>query len=418
MEASGAANYLISARRCEIRALEHFLLLGRLVSAVSTLVHELQRERGASNLMLASNGASYTSELGALRSITDQQINHVDITLTELEQGNAATPRASRFYSQLAYATHLLSTLDVLREKADRRDVSTTEATEIYSAIIQALINIVFETADSALDSVPDPALSRALVGIFNFIQGKELAGQERAAGAAGFAKGGFSETLVNRISHLIDAQSRCFEIFTEFADPGSLNMWSAACSADCHKEINTLRRYAMTQGSNPVLNKSYAERWFIVQTLRIDEMKKVEEALQHNLSQLCQQKLLEAREGLDNNRLLIQSLSSHQPVTEDPFVLVRAGAMASVTNGTDSTVRSRSLLELLHNQAQRLHSMENELNAARSALEERKIIDRAKVKLMKDRSLTEDQAHQLMRQMAMNQSRKLIDIARMLINI
>lgn len=44
-----ATDYLIASKRCEKQDLEHFLALGELVACVSELVHNLQRERGASN---------------------------------------------------------------------------------------------------------------------------------------------------------------------------------------------------------------------------------------------------------------------------------------------------------------------------------------------------------------------------------
>ncbi len=56
---------------------------------------------------------------------------------------------------------------------------------------------------------------------------------------------------------------------------------------------------------------------------------------------------------------------------------------------------------------------MQEELTAARAALEDRKLQERAKALLMKHRKLTEDQAHKLLRQMAMDQGKRLTDIAR-----
>lgn len=41
-----AADFLMASRQCEIRNLEYFLQMGRLVQSVGNLVHGLQRERG------------------------------------------------------------------------------------------------------------------------------------------------------------------------------------------------------------------------------------------------------------------------------------------------------------------------------------------------------------------------------------
>ena len=69
-------------------------------------------------------------------------------------------------------------------------------------------------------------------------------------------------------------------------------------------------------------------------------------------------------------------------------------------------------MLQLVRDQARRLQSMGDELDAVRATLNERKTIERAKGLLMAHRQLSEEQAHKTMRQMAMNQNRRLIDVA------
>ena len=58
------------------------------------------------------------------------------------------------------------------------------------------------------------------------------------------------------------------------------------------------------------------------------------------------------------------------------------------------------------------------ELNETRLKLAERKIVDRAKGLLMKKQGLSEDEAYQKLRQMAMNRKMKLADIAQRIIDV
>ena len=58
------------------------------------------------------------------------------------------------------------------------------------------------------------------------------------------------------------------------------------------------------------------------------------------------------------------------------------------------------------------LQTMGDELDTVRASLNERKLIERAKGLLMAHRQLSEDEAHKTMRQMAMNQNKRLIDVA------
>ena len=71
-----------------------------------------------------------------------------------------------------------------------------------------------------------------------------------------------------------------------------------------------------------------------------------------------------------------------------------------------------RSVLGLVQEQSQRLQSMQAEIDKTRVALNERKTIERAKGVLMNLRQLTESEAHKLMRQTAMNQNRRMLEVA------
>jgi response regulator NasT len=59
---------------------------------------------------------------------------------------------------------------------------------------------------------------------------------------------------------------------------------------------------------------------------------------------------------------------------------------------------------------------LQSELNEARSALEDRKVIEQAKAVLMKQRGCSEDDAYVLLRRTAMNQNRKIAELARSLV--
>lgn len=78
----------------------------------------------------------------------------------------------------------------------------------------------------------------------------------------------------------------------------------------------------------------------------------------------------------------------------------------------------SLSLFDLVQAQAQRLQSVSDELLAAKRALHERKQIERAKGILMTHRGLTEEQAYKMLRQSAMDQSRRMVDVAEAILNM
>jgi response regulator NasT len=93
----------------------------------------------------------------------------------------------------------------------------------------------------------------------------------------------------------------------------------------------------------------------------------------------------------------------------------VEAGVSAYVVDGLKKE-RVKAILETAIRRFNAFARLSRELEEARSALEDRRTIDQAKAILMKSRGLSEADAYALMRRTAMNQHRKIVDIAQSLV--
>jgi response regulator NasT len=93
----------------------------------------------------------------------------------------------------------------------------------------------------------------------------------------------------------------------------------------------------------------------------------------------------------------------------------IDAGVSAYIVDGLRKE-RVRPILDMAISRFNAFSRMQRELDEARSELESRKIIEKAKGILMRSRSLSEDEAYQLLRRTAMNQNRKIVEIAQSLI--
>ena len=93
----------------------------------------------------------------------------------------------------------------------------------------------------------------------------------------------------------------------------------------------------------------------------------------------------------------------------------VDAGVSAYIVDGLKKE-RIKSILDLCISRFNAFSRLQSELEQTRSALEERKVIDRAKGILMKAKNLSEEQAYALLRKAAMNENKKLADVAQSVI--
>lgn len=93
----------------------------------------------------------------------------------------------------------------------------------------------------------------------------------------------------------------------------------------------------------------------------------------------------------------------------------IDAGVSAYVVDGLRKE-RVKPVLDLAIRRFNAFARMQSELDEARTALAERKTIDRAKAILMSTRNLSEPDAYALLRSTAMNQNRRIVDVAEALI--
>src|SRR6201982_4042297 len=89
----------------------------------------------------------------------------------------------------------------------------------------------------------------------------------------------------------------------------------------------------------------------------------------------------------------------------------VDAGVSAYIVDGLKKE-RIKPILDLCISRFNAFSKLQDELDRTKSALEERKVIDRAKGILMKVKGLTEDEAYVLMRSTAMREKKKIGEIA------
>jgi two-component system, response regulator / RNA-binding antiterminator len=121
--------------------------------------------------------------------------------------------------------------------------------------------------------------------------------------------------------------------------------------------------------------------------------------------------------EMLAVSRALARPIAMFVDASDETMIgdAIDAGVGAYVVDGF-SKDRVKSVLDVAIRRYNAFAALRNELAEAKSALAERKLIDRAKAILMKSRGLSEEEAYALLRKTAMNQSRKIAEVAQALI--
>ena len=407
-----AANVVLVAKQHQISELKRLASTAQFVGVIGHLIHVLQIERGASSIYLASSGKRFATV--RLEAAGDSESVERELRVSFETQLRQASHANARLLSLIAWVLLGLDTLPDLRQRISERRLTANESVAAFSRLIAGLVSLIFELADAAIDA----RISGLLVALFNLVQGKELAGQERAVGALLFASGVCDGAHQQRVLHLIDGQERNFRVFVEFAEPPVAVQWQEIQSAPYVAQLERLRRVLFSTKPGAPLDANLSDQWFEYCSERLVGVWSLQRALVASLQDRCATLVAEAERDLLDAEGLLDALRGNPPARAelsdrfyDPAVPVEH-ALSFMSPVGETAGREKSIIDVLQAQSQRLASMETELAAARRALDERKTIERAKGMLMARYKLTEDAAYKMLRSTSMEQNRRLAEVA------
>lgn len=392
--------FLHTARLQEIAELQALERTCKLVRSTGELIHRLQAERGAANAYLAGPDTAFQGGWQEKCAAADTAIGDLHHLLNDTITGS------SRLFARIALATHELGGLEDHRKQVDTLDVSTLQSAAHYTLIINELIALIFE----AIDTTVDPTVSRILLALFNLIEGKEYAGLERANGVRMLSNGHAEAQDQQLLAGLIDRQERSLSRFEAFCGDDVRTQWSALQSTLPLRELERLRRQLLSP--NLALARELIAAWLEICSTRIDAFHQVECYLADLLQASCHERIAETQALLEE-----EQCSLKLPDNRTGGVASAVGEPADHAQALSSRL-NRTLMDLLLRQSNDLQTMSAELSSVRAALEDRKLIERAKGMLMAQKGISEGPAYALLRQKAMSQNIRIGEVAAALLSM
>ncbi|MCF4008123.1 nitrate- and nitrite sensing domain-containing protein [Rheinheimera sp. UJ63] len=409
--------FLLAAKQAELSTLQQLSSSTQVVTGISELIHQLQRERGISNIYLASHSEHYSKERTVQLKqtlISEQQLR---VILSEHYLPVTLRSGASRLMHGISLSLQGLDNLVALRSLITEQKLTPLQCTEAYCRLISSLLNLVADVAEGA----GEPQMTRLLVALFNLMQAKEHAGQERAWGAMGFASGQFDSNICERLQQLQTTQEQQLHLAQSLVDIHLENLFQTE-HVQGKTEFVQLRKLIQQLSDGTAVAPVLCEVWFDMASERIDQLYTLEQQVLKHLNSQAQQKLAEGEQAMQQHRQQLRALSQRTSKPEHPSSLLfdpsQPGlfgsklqpAMAAFTKeGTDL---HRTFYDLLQEQAQHIQQMQQQLQDAKQALIAQKQIDRAKLLLMQQSQLSEQQAYRQLQQLAMHSQQSLAVVA------
>ncbi|MEO5796976.1 MAG: nitrate- and nitrite sensing domain-containing protein [Rhodoferax sp.] len=401
--------FVLRAKQLEMDAVRQLASRAELVDAIGQLIQGLQRERGASSIYLASKAQRFAD----MRRQIVGEVEPLETRLRAVCAGyvEPAQGATAKTLSLMAWALLGLDALAALRSQIALQAMDAHDAVAAFSHLIAGLIELVFHVADVA----GLPSVSRLLVALLHLVQAQEEAGQERAVGGLMYASGQGNAAQQQRVVHLIEAQERSQQVFAEFAEPALRTRWEQQQLVPGIAQLERLRRTLCIAKPGAALDSNLSDAWFSVCTERINALWQLQVEVVKRLREDCAARILEAQQDLQDSKGLLRRLRDNPPPRThavDRFFESGTPPSASPEPAVNPASESAALRDLLKAQSGRMASMETELDAARRALHERKVIERAKGMLMARLGINEEAAFRMLQKTSMDQNRRLLDVA------
>lgn len=410
--------FFLAAKNAELTGLNQLASNCKLVGVVSDMIHQLQKERGTSNVFLASRCTQFGQKRASQISQSQNSEERLRSQLKALYLNGHESLSNMRLLSSITLALQGIDHLPELRKKVDELSVTPLTSTQAYCRLIASLLSVVFDAADVS----GDPEITRLLVALFNFIQAKEYAGQERAWGAIGFAETHFNKSLCERLHQLQTAQTQSIDIFLSFAHKDDVEKWQALEASEQVEELDQMRNMICQLADGTPIAAEISEVWYDLATTRIDMMHNVEETLIERMLCCANQKVELAEQTLNDHSKRLKALAGATKDHNGALTLLFDPNLPGL-RGADSTRQTdaetdaslsvnRSIYALLREQSENIKKMSHELEEAKQAITDQKLVDRAKLVLMQQLDMTEEQAYRKLQKSAMDQHCKLIEVA------
>ena len=249
--------------------------LAMLATNSSALVHEMQRERGASSVFVASKGTQLGKEMAEQRRLTDEKRR---VFLAEMTRfARSAFPRALATRMDAAQAK--IAELDATRERVSGLAIDADASSAYFTASVAVLLQLAGEIGAE----VTEPELAHSIAAYLDLMNAKERAGQERAIGAPGFAQGRFDPTRLQTVIGLIARQQTYFDLFGQAATPDEVDYLHTLLSNGADATVARMRKAALEGGLAGQIGVSGPD-WYEATTARIDQLKKAEDRVASDL--------------------------------------------------------------------------------------------------------------------------------------
>jgi len=190
---------------------KNLIPLSRLAQSISDVLHETQRERGASSIFLNSNGNNFSTELQKQRKRTDEKIELFNQFLSQFDRH----AYGDKMREELKGMLRRIGNLAGKRNEIDAMNIELFEVINYYTDMNNKFLDVI----GLLPETVSDSTFVREIVSYISLLKAKEKMGLERAVGGGIFASRVLKSDSFEKFKKLILIQDVLFDNFVKLSN-------------------------------------------------------------------------------------------------------------------------------------------------------------------------------------------------------
>ena len=268
----------ISEALSEKKTIQKSQVLNVLSQKLSLLIHETQKERGASAGFLGSKGKKFVTILPKQRMLTTEKNTELKTYLSSIDFSDYSI----ELQGEISAFQSDMNKIDSIRSRVDTLSISVKDEVTYYTQMNKKILNIVSLSAKLA----NTPELVKSLDAYTSFLKSKERAGIERAVMSATFAADKFAPGMFAKFITLLAEQKAYLDSFHSMATDEAKTLYKNTMNSPIVSQVDNMRNTAINK-----VNSGHFEIdsvvWFTTITKKINLLKQVDDALAEQNSAL-----------------------------------------------------------------------------------------------------------------------------------
>ena len=256
---------------------------------MSKLVHETQKERGASAGYVGSHGKKFVTILPRQRLLTNKRIKKFYSFIKTIDYSKYP----STLKTSINSIENQLHNLPNIRNGVSNLSLPLAKVLKYYTSLNAKILDIVPLSAKLSNNA----KISKMLIAYSDFLYAKERAGIERAVLSGVFANKGFKKGLRRKTISLIAQQDIFMKAFLVIADKKTKQYYYKEMESPYIQKVLDMRKKALNYNFN--VDSVY---WFKTITAKINILKEIDDYISNRIIME-----IEKRQNQENNSAMLE---------------------------------------------------------------------------------------------------------------